>query len=281
MANEYRESFFEIGSSVGEKFAARMKELTKTESALFSYLASGGFAESDRGAFDYCMITFFFFCKTYKTYQAIRELCREGFAEDALVLGRTIFEIYLQAEWMSQSPQDRAKDFMTYESIKRYDSYLKLKEYDPEFAALLDEHPDALAELRDAHDLHAHQFSKNDRRGRRRIVDNWWKQSIFWLASKKPELEKDYVQTYSLQSGIVHSSPTCVNEYLRWSKGAGWQMNCHPDQSKESHFNLVALDATRWLLGILSILNGAWDLKMQTDLDSGLDQCRFAARSSP
>jgi Family of unknown function (DUF5677) len=250
MANDYGERFFEIGISVAEKFAARMGELTKSE-ALFSHLRDRGFTASDQNAFDYSMITFFFFCKTYKTYQAIRMLCRGGFVEDALVLGRTIFEIYLQSEWMSQYPQGRAVDFMNYESVKRYDSYLKLKKCDPEFAALLEKHPEAIANLEAMYARYADQFSKKDQRGNRRIADNWWQRSIAWLASKKPELQKDYVQTYALQSGIVHSSPTCVNEYLRWSEAAeaGWQMNCHPDHSKESHFNLVAIDSTRWLLG--------------------------------
>jgi hypothetical protein len=34
----------------------------------------------------------FFFCKSFKTYQAMRILCRLGFLEDANVLARTIFE---------------------------------------------------------------------------------------------------------------------------------------------------------------------------------------------
>src|SRR5467141_3953689 len=50
-----------------------------------------------------------FFCKATKTLDAICALCELGFAEDALILGRTIFElsVYLQTIALPDSVEQR------------------------------------------------------------------------------------------------------------------------------------------------------------------------------
>src|SRR5208337_2778322 len=68
----------------------------------------------------------FLFCKGFKTLQAIRTLCREGFLEDAQVLARTIFEIEIQAEWMEKDPRPRARAFVEHSEVSLYDFYRTL-----------------------------------------------------------------------------------------------------------------------------------------------------------
>ena len=59
----------------------------------------------------------FFFSKAYKSYQAIKTLWENGFAEDAFVLARTIFEIALQARYMTKEPRTRARLFFEHDPV--------------------------------------------------------------------------------------------------------------------------------------------------------------------
>jgi hypothetical protein len=51
----------------------------------------------------------FFFCKSLKTYGAIRTLQNRGFMEDARILARSIFELRLQALYLDQKPKERTR----------------------------------------------------------------------------------------------------------------------------------------------------------------------------
>src|SRR6266446_2212002 len=53
----------------------------------------------------------FFFLRSRKTYGATATLWREGYSEDAFTLGRTIYELRLQAIYLAQEP-DRGMLFM-------------------------------------------------------------------------------------------------------------------------------------------------------------------------
>ena len=53
----------------------------------------------------------FFFCKAYKSYQAIQLLWQNGFVEDAYNLARSIYEIRLQVILISGDPVQRSKLF--------------------------------------------------------------------------------------------------------------------------------------------------------------------------
>ncbi|MEE8484540.1 MAG: DUF5677 domain-containing protein [Nitrospinota bacterium] len=61
----------------------------------------------------------FFFCKAYKSYQAIYLLWEKGFEEDAIALTRTLFELTLQSHYMKSAPKERALLFAEYVPLNR------------------------------------------------------------------------------------------------------------------------------------------------------------------
>jgi hypothetical protein len=69
------EQIFHLGLEVAEKVIRSIKSIKGTVDEL-----------------PYKFAVHFFFCKAYKTYQAIHLLCHNKFNEDAIILCRTIFE---------------------------------------------------------------------------------------------------------------------------------------------------------------------------------------------
>ncbi|HEX4201434.1 MAG TPA: DUF5677 domain-containing protein [Chthoniobacterales bacterium] len=62
-------------------------------------------SESDCETAAYQGVVHFFFCKAYKTHQAFALMCEGGFCEDAEILSRTIFEVWMQVQYMSTDPK--------------------------------------------------------------------------------------------------------------------------------------------------------------------------------
>lgn len=206
----------------------------------------------------------FFFCKSFKTYQAMRILCRLGFLEDANVLARTIFELSLQARWVQADPKPRARQFAEHDPVRRYSWYLRAKEI-PKLKAQtdwLEAQTGKLAELEDQYLELAQKFLKPGKKTVEKpddTVTNWWGHSIYWLA-KKLGAEDEYATIYWLQSDFVHTSTTSFKNYLKHTED-GWEANCFPTPGKE--FTKLAYWASRWLAIIIRILNVAWNLRME------------------
>jgi hypothetical protein len=94
----------------------------------------------------YKAATIFFLIKAIKSYRAVHLLCSAGFFQDAAVLSRTIFEIFLQIAYMSGNPEDRAPLFIKHDLVGRYFLYLKLKKY-PDLVNDIEKHRAELEKL--------------------------------------------------------------------------------------------------------------------------------------
>jgi hypothetical protein len=92
--NATNEQFFDLGTKLAETLVAK--------------LTNSRFADS----VDYKRAMLFFFCKAYKTYQAVELLWRNGFVEDATSLARSIYEIRVQVIFINLDPLSRSKQFV-------------------------------------------------------------------------------------------------------------------------------------------------------------------------
>ncbi len=151
----------------------------------------------------YRSATLFFAAKSFKSYQAIRVLCARGFFQDAAVLTRTIFEIYLQAKYMAGDPLQRAEMFKNHDIADRYFKYLKLAKY-PELVDAIEKRPEELTKLKA-------QFAEIEREYKKNT--GWWGKDLRWLAENNQE-EKSYLTVYPFYSGLVHSTSSSVKYYL-------------------------------------------------------------------
>jgi hypothetical protein len=214
----------------------------------------------------------FFFCKAYKTYQALERLCLDGFVEDAEVLSRTLFELWLQSQWISTSPNKMARLFAEHAAVRRYSHYLRMKKVkdSPKIAAVVAvlESKPGLAELEKEYERLKANYLKSGRGSASRVqnvADNWWGNSIYWLAKNLGPLAlEQYATVYWCQSDLVHTGSTSVRDYLKRSK-EGWLANCYPASDDVSE-GLTALWASLWFLGIIEILCRAWDLGLEGEI---------------
>lgn len=244
------EEMFQIGIDLAEKVVAKMNSLNASDEEEFVYKGS----------------MFFFFCKAYKSYQAIRVLWREGFAEDALIIARTIFELALQGRYMQEDPKPRARLFVEHDPVVRYRYYQKLKRSgDTIFLPAIESRTQELSELKQQHDRLKAKYPENK---------GWWGQSIAWLAKHLGKnMETQYATIYWIQSNLVHSGSPAAKEYMKEDQGA-LKINCYPTPSDQV---MIPLVATLSFLGITGHTAEALDLGIHDDVTNTLDEFKKIA----
>lgn len=157
--------------------------------------------------------TLFFLTKAFKSYKAVHLLCSAGFFQDAAVLSRTIFEIYLQMSYMAGNPVERAPLFIKHDLVGRYFLYLKLKKY-PNLVSDIEKRKENLEQLT----IQFKELEDQYRKGQ-----GWWGSDLRWLAerieSDDEEAEKSYLRLYPLYSDLVHSTSSSVKYYIFTTAG--------------------------------------------------------------
>lgn len=85
-------------------------------------IAEGIFDQGWRSKEDsiYEYVIGFLFGKAFKTYKSINVLCKEGYGQDAGILLRSLFEIYVSVAYISKDePEKKAKRYYDYSYIER------------------------------------------------------------------------------------------------------------------------------------------------------------------
>jgi hypothetical protein len=208
------ERIFELGVELGRLCQARIKQ--------FDVAAARNNP--------YRRVTLFFFNKAFRTYSAILTLCRANFLEDGVVLGRTLFELNMQAEWMSREPDSRAQQFFDHFPVRFYDLHQQKKAaaarmHDNQILSMLSsfENSSGFQEKKTAHDSRRDKFLIR-RRGEMVVSEYWWRGSIYDLAkwvdkeiTEKGESDADYEWTYNfsyfLESELTHTGTTSLPPY--------------------------------------------------------------------
>ena len=184
---------------------------------------------------EYRRAALFFFNKALKTYEAIRLLWKAGYEEDAIVLGRTLFELNMQIEWMSRDPEARSSKFFQHFPVRVYDLHRSLKSSadkikDPETVSLLNSFDEAVEAHKPSHDLYRSNFIK--KRGRKETVwENWWAGSIAELArwideemqsqgEQGVDFEWEYRFVYFQECELAHTGTTSIVNYLKPMRGS-------------------------------------------------------------
>jgi uncharacterized protein DUF5677 len=157
---------------------------------------------------NYKAATIFFLTKGVKSYRAVHLLCSTGFFQDAAVLSRTIFEIFLQIAYMAGNPKERAPLFIKHDLVGRYFLYLKLKKY-PDLVSDIEKRSAELEQLTVQFKELEEQYNKGK---------GWWGKDLRWLAetaeSDDNRAEKSYLRLYPLYSDLVHSTSSAVKYYI-------------------------------------------------------------------
>jgi hypothetical protein len=66
------------------------------------------------------VVTYVIFGKAFKSFQAIHTLCLSGCGSDALAMCGTLFENYVDLQYLRQAPILRPKRYIQYEQVEKY-----------------------------------------------------------------------------------------------------------------------------------------------------------------
>jgi hypothetical protein len=192
----------------------------------------------------------FFTAKAFKSYQAIYTLCSNGFFQDAAILHRTIFEIFLQALYMAEDHIRRAELFKNHDIAERYFRYLKLSKF-PDLVSSIERQESALEELKSQFSEIEEEYKKNK---------GWWGSDLRWLAehvqSDDHAAEKNYLKLYPLFSELVHSTSPSVKYYI--SNENAFHVDYGPSQAYERLASFPV--ATTTVLLTVHVAASAWGL---------------------
>ncbi len=237
------DQLFEIGAGLGETALSKLTKISGKDGEELAY----------KGAM------LFFLCKAYKSYQAIRILWSTGFVEDAFVLVRTIFELALQARYMSGDPKPRARLFTEYDIVARYRYYERVRKLnDPILAATFARREHELQGLMEEYDRLKDRYPENK---------GWWGNNIAWLATQAGHAWKvRYKAVYWMSSNLVHSGAPTVKEYLIEQQGA-LKINCSPKRSDQV---MVPTEATLYFLMLLGHVAEPLELGLNEQIQKGL-----------
>jgi hypothetical protein len=254
------ERIFEFGVGLGRQCQAALKQLDVTATGQDLYRRA----------------TLFFFNKAFRTYGAIQLLDRENFLEDGVVLGRTLFELNMQAEWMSRDPDARAQQFFDHFPVRFYDLHQQKKEAaarmnDGEILTMLSsfESSPGLQAKKVAQDSLRNKFLTK-RRGQLVVSEYWWCGSIYDLAKwldkeiiERGEPNADYEWLYNFvyfqESELAHTGTTSLPPYD--------VVPGEPDASSRLKQGLdLAHSSTARFVRTADIMQLAWNLALTDEI---------------
>jgi hypothetical protein len=164
---------------------------------------------------------YYFFGKAYKTLQAVRLLCKNGYGQDAEILSRSIYELALQASYMAQDPKNRARLWINHDRVVRYNFYKGLKKSgNIDTAEKIESEKAKFAELERCYHKYRSDYRPSE--------NCWWGNTIKWLAEQvSKEISYWHGAIYPMQSDLVHSGVASVNRYLSGNEHCA-TMDCRP-----------------------------------------------------
>jgi uncharacterized protein DUF5677 len=203
----------------------------------------------------------FFFSKAFKTFEAVGFLWSKGFVEDSCVLARSVYELRLQAIYLSQAPEERSKLFIRQWFKAGYGTYLLLNaEGDPERESELALGLKAMREGVDAAGFS--DIFDDDIAARKAIAQKWWGGTIRKLV-KDVGLGVEYDLIYSQLSDFAHSGLRVMHRFVQQRTAGELQMLYRPERNQNL---LIPWSATDWLIQIIGFTGRAFELEFDSQV---------------
>jgi hypothetical protein len=198
--------------------------------------------------------TLYMFAKGYKSFSAGHLLFREGFWQDAVVIGRTLMELGFQARWLNLDPDPRSALFVRHELRDRFKLLKGLESSGSKNVRI--EASDVLTKLSSATTIEK--------------WPNWWaKNSNIDALAKELGLSVMYDLVYRPLCWFVHSAPFGNAYYLR-EEGGRIIFDSHasaPASKDERYAEMLFSSVPIGLLEVLAAVDTAFELKRQPEFD--------------
>ncbi len=207
-------------------------------------------------------VSYFLFVKALKSLRATRTLWAAGLTQDAVVIVRCIFELYVQMLYLGTSPGPLTARYMAYYLAFERDISVGMIKTSARDDPWLNRWKDSAQIYGSAAKVAARRVGHDFDDGR-----GWSGKSlrdIVRLLEKKGHrrLWADYEFFYPISSALVHSTVSSMRAYL-----ANPQANCYRELShRRSYFSDVPLLACSWSL-VVGMVCALEHSKMGRDYD--------------
>ena len=203
----------------------------------------------------------YWFAKAAKSYDAAILLWKNGYWQDAAMLGRTILEIALQAMYFRKEPERFAAEFFTHETGQRNILFKDMAEYTDS-----DEIRGEIQKFFVEEDLDPAAFKRQQ---------NWWGNRSIWDLVKEIQTQDIYIgveniyrSQYASLSMLVHGTPFARRYYVRQQGNSGlvdWRAAAPPPELYEFAATILT-SAPTGLLDVIDVLATIWRFDYSEDL---------------
>jgi len=189
----------------------------------------------------------FFFAKASKTASVVVLLCQNGcYAEDALVLVRTIFEIVVRSSYIFKSDSiNRARDYILYDNFEIRKQLRKVTKWHKKNNV---ENREVEEELENV-ETDCETLEKDLQINRDNVI--WPKKKLEELSIKEVDLGNIYYTFYWISSLYCHTSMRSSKSYVSESE-EGISFDIKPNQQ-------LAKDVLIWLFDLFRLMAREFD----------------------
>ncbi|MDP3025016.1 MAG: DUF5677 domain-containing protein [candidate division Zixibacteria bacterium] len=169
----------------------------------------------------------FFFTKASKTASAIVHLCQQGYAEDAYILARTVFEIVAKSLYVFKIDSiDRARAFILYDHIEKRKRLQKLANWTKEKSIINQEVEEELKKEEEACINLEKGYQIEEKKVR-------WSENLEEV-TKEVDLTHQYYTSYCLSSHYVHTAIRSSRSFVsETDKGLSFYIGPNEQLSQE------------------------------------------------
>ncbi|MDP2961071.1 MAG: DUF5677 domain-containing protein [candidate division Zixibacteria bacterium] len=169
----------------------------------------------------------FFFTKASKTASAIVMLCQEGYAEDAYILARTIFEIVVKSLYIFKSDSiERARAFILYDHLEKRKRLRKLANWNKEKGIMNNNVEEELKKEEEICTDLEKDYQIDEKKVR-------WSENLEEVA-KEVDFTHQYYTAYCLSSHYVHTSVRSSRSFVfETDKGLSFYIGPNEELSQD------------------------------------------------
>jgi hypothetical protein len=185
--------------------------------------------------------------------EAIYRLCTHGLATEAMVILRSLLNLYINLKWMAST--DAARRFQRYADFEVVFNKLAMQTI-IEKGGIWDEIKDDDLTI---HDPGFETIKKKYCLKKGKDFLSWSGKSIFMMASEKGvDLEKEYRIIYGRLSSIEHTGPDSVRQYMDDSEKGVTKITTGP---RDENIDLVLVTSIGYYFDVKTIAHNVFDLE--------------------
>ncbi len=188
-------------------------------------------------------VVLYHFTKAVNLLDATRRLCHDGFAREAIVSSRSLFNLFISLRWLTKPgvTSQRLERFSDHEITSKANNAMTLIKWDKNITEKQKRQHRALIRK-----IRRIAESLGIDKGRNGMYTNWHP-GIQEMA-QDVDLLSDYHITYKRLSQTEHTDPESVREYLKVDDGGALM---HGDVGPSTEYApLVLIDSIRYFLSV-------------------------------